>query len=174
MEEFLELAKYIVPSIIVLLTALLIIKWFLKHESNQRRLEFLLTKNKEILPIRLSAYERITLFLERISAESIIIREQSKTLTAKDLQAHLLSVIRQEYEHNIAVQVYMPPTTWSLVKNAKEEMVRLINISAGKVKPTDPSILLGKTMLELYQNETSYHFKKALDTLKADVQNFLN
>ncbi len=174
MVDFLELLKYIVPSIIVLITSLLITKWFLKSEAEQRKQEFLLNKNKDILPTRLAAYERITLFLERINAESIIIREQTRNQNVTQFQGHLLAVIRQEYEHNVAMQVYLPSSTWLLVKNAKEEMIRLINISAGKVKPNEPSIMLGKTMLEFYQNETSFHFKKALDTLKNDVQTFLS
>jgi len=174
MDIFIEVIKYISPAIVVLITTLIIVRWFLKSESERRKQEFLLSKHKDSLPSRLSAYERITLFLERINAESIIIREQSKYQTVKQFQAHLLATIRTEYEHNIAMQVYLPATTWQLVKNAKEEMVRLVNISAGIAKPDEPSIVLGKTMLEQYQRETAYHFKKALDTLKSDVQTFFN
>ena len=172
MDVFLEVLKYTLPSLIVFLTTIFIVKWFLKSDIERRRQEFLLGKFKDVLPTRLAAYERITLFLERINAESIVIREQSHTINCQQLQANMLSSIRTEFEHNIAMQVYLPPATWNLVKTAKEEMVRLINISAGYVKPEDPSIALGKTLLEQYQNETAYHFRKALDALKNDVQTF--
>ncbi len=174
MEVFLEMFKYILPSIIVLITSLLLVRWFLKNDADRRKQEFLLSKHKDNLPTRLHAYERLTLFLERISAESIVIREQSESATCKQFQAKLLAAIRTEYEHNIAMQVYLPSNTWNLIKSAKEEMVRLVNVSAGMVKPEAPSIALGKTMLEQYQNTTSYHFKKALDALKNDVQSFYN
>ncbi len=170
MDVFLEVIKYILPSLIVFFTSIFLVRWFLKSDLERKRQEFLLGKFKESLPTRLAAYERITLFLERINAESIVIREQSPTLNCRQFQANLLSTIRTEFEHNIAMQVYLPSATWDLVKKAKEEMVRLVNVSAGYVKPEDPAIALGKTLLEQYQNETAYHFKKALETLKNDVQ----
>ncbi|TLX73252.1 hypothetical protein E9993_15795 [Labilibacter sediminis] len=174
MEDFLELIKYTIPSLIVFLTALLLVRWFLKNDTNRRKQEFLANQHKDSLPIRMRAYERLTLFLERISAESIVIREQANTLTCADFQAKLLSTIRTEYEHNMAMQVHLPPATWNLVRTAKEEMIRVVNISAGLVKATDPSIALGKTILEQYPNSASYHIKKALDELKKDVQSFYN
>ena len=124
--------------------------------------------------MRIAAYERLTLFLERISAESIVIREQPNAVTVKDLQANLLSAIRTEYEHNMAMQVHLPSVTWQLVRNAKEEMIRTVNISANMVEPTDASMALGKTILEQYPNTAAYHVKKALDCLKNDVQSFYN
>jgi len=172
MEDFLEIIKYTLPSLIVFFTSIFLVRWFLKSDLERKRQEFLLGKFKESLPTRLAAYERLTLFLERIKAESIVIREQSHTLNCKQFQTNLIATIRTEFEHNIAMQVYIPSATWDLVKKAKEEMVRLINISASYVSVEDPSIALGKTLIEQYQNETAFHFKKALDALKADVQSF--
>jgi len=174
MEDFLELIKYTIPSLIVFLTSLFIVRWFLKSDANRRKQEFLINQYKDSLPMRIQAYERLSLFLERISAESIVIREQQNSVTCKDLQSNLLSSIRTEYEHNMAMQVHLPPDTWNLVKSAKEEMIRVVNISAGNVKATDPSIALGKTILEQYPNSAAYHFKKALNGLKTDVQSFYN
>lgn len=174
MEVFLELIQYIVPSIIVLIFTLVLVKWFLKSENDRRKQELLLNQNKESLPHRIAAYERLTLFLERISAESIVIREQPNSVTVKDLQSNILNSIRTEHEHNMAMQVHLPSTTWQLVRNAKEEMIRTVNISANMVKPNDPSIALGKTILEQYPNNAAYHIKRALDGLKNDVQSIYN
>ncbi len=174
MEIFLELMRYTIPSIVVLIFTLLLVRWFLKSENDRRKQEFLIGQNKDSLPMRIAAYERLTLFLERINAESIIIREQPNARSVKDLQAKLLAAIRTEYEHNMAMQVHLPPSTWLLVRNAKEEMIRTVNVSANLVKPGDPSIALGKTVLEQYPNTAAYHIKKALDGLKTDVQSFYN
>ncbi len=174
MEVFLELIKYTVPSIIVLVFTMILVRWFLKSENERRRQELILVRNKESLPLKISAYERLTLFLERISAESIVIREQPNTRTVKELHSKLLSAIRTEYEHNLAMQVHLPPSTWLLVRNAKEEMIRTINISADMLKPGDASMALGKTVLEQYPNNAAYHVKKALDGLKSDVQYIYN
>ncbi|WP_282037278.1 hypothetical protein [Saccharicrinis aurantiacus] len=172
METFLDIINWLLPSLIVLFVTLVLVRWFLKAETQRRKQEFLLMRNKDLLPIKMSAYERVTLFLERISAESIVMREQPKAVTSKDFQSVLLSSIRTEYEHNMAMQVHISPDTWHLVKNAKEEMIRTINISATMVEPEHSSMGLAKTILEQFPNATSYHFKKALDGLKADVQTF--
>ena len=172
MDDILELMKYTVPSFVVLFFTLLLVRWFLKSETDRRKQELLIGQRKDALPLRIAAYERLTLFLERISAESIVIREQPHATTVKELQAHLLAAIRTEYEHNMAMQVHLPPATWILVRNAKEEMIRTVNISAGMLKPDNASIALGKTILEQYPNNAAHHVKKALDSLKVDVQSF--
>lgn len=174
MEVFLELMQYTVPSMVMLVFTLLLVRWFLKSETDRRKQEFLLTQNKNSLHMRIAAYERLTLFLERISAESIIIREQPHARTVKEFQANLLQAIRTEYEHNMAMQVHLPSDTWLLVRNAKEEMIKTVNVSANLVKPDDASMALAKTVLEQYPGTTAYHFKKALDMLKSDVQSFYN
>lgn len=174
MEKFIDIIHWILPTLIVFITSLVLVRWFLKAETQRRRQEALIMKNKDLIPIKMSAYERVTLFLERISAESIIMREQSKTQTCKQFQSILLSAIRTEYEHNMAMQVHITADTWQLVKNAKEEMIRSINICATMVNPDHNSIALAKTILEQFPNETSFHFKKALDALKRDVQTFYN
>ncbi|MGQ1786219.1 MULTISPECIES: DUF7935 family protein [unclassified Saccharicrinis] len=174
MEVFLELLRYTVPSIVAFIFTLLLVRWFLKSENDRRKQELLIGQNKDALPLRIAAYERLTLFLERISAESIVIREQPHAATAKELQANLLAAIRTEYEHNMAMQVHLPPATWLLVRNAKEEMIRTVNISANMVNPAHASMALGKTILEQYPNAAAYHVKKALDNLKLDVQSFYN
>ncbi|SMO44957.1 hypothetical protein SAMN06265379_101869 [Saccharicrinis carchari] len=174
MEVFLELIRYTVPSMVMLIFTLLLVRWFLKSENDRRKQELLMGQNMNSLPMRIAAYERLTLFLERISAESIIIREQPHARTVKELQANLLKAIRTEYEHNMAMQVHLPPRTWMMVRNAKEEMIKTVNISANMVKPGDASMALGKTILEQFPNTANYHFKKALDSLKTDVQSFYN
>ncbi len=174
MEKFLDIVHWILPTLSVFIISLVLVRWFLKAETQRRKQEFLIMRNKDLLPIKMSAYERVTLFLERISAESIIMREQPNALNCKDLQSILLAAIRTEYEHNMAMQVHITPATWQLVKNTKEEMIRLINICSTMVKPEQVSMALAKTILEQFPNETAFHFKKALDALKGDVQTFYN
>ena len=174
MEEIIEIVKYTIPSIFIFTTTIVLVKWFLKNDENRRKQEFLLTSQKEVIPVKMRAYERCTLFLERISAESIVLREQPNAITARELQLQLIQSIRTEYEHNLAMQVHLPAATWLLIKNAKEEMIKCINISMGMMKDGDISFALGKTILEQYPHIAAFHFNKALDGLKADIQLFYN
>ena len=72
----------------------------MKNEENRRRFLLLREKQKTSLPIRLQAYERLTLFLERISPGKILFRVQA---TSEDIDSYttlLVANIEQEFEHN--------------------------------------------------------------------------
>ncbi len=96
----------------------------------------LLQTVKTITPIKLQAYERIVLFLERISTESLIMRTVKPGMTAQQLHSALIANIRSEYEHNLSQQIYMSNEAWEMVKNAKGTVIRIINNIATKLPPT--------------------------------------
>lgn len=131
--EILEILKYILPSIVVLLTAWLTISSFLKNEIKKKQTEINIASKEIIIPIRLQAYERIILFLERISPGSLIMRIHQSGMSAYQLQTALLNNIREEFEHNLSQQLYISSNSWSLVKNAKEEIVKLINTASARL-----------------------------------------
>ena len=49
--------------------------------------------------------------------------------TAKSLQTTLLKAIREEYDHNVAEQLFISPEAWGMVKKSKEESIKIINIA---------------------------------------------
>ena len=74
---------------------------------------------KFFLPHRVEAYQRIILFMERISPNSLVMRKFENGMKAKELQGELLSTIRSEFEHNIAQQIFISPQGWKMVKESK-------------------------------------------------------
>ena len=137
----------VIPMLILSLTTLLTIVWFMRSEQKRRQLELLMREKANILPNRLQAYERIALFLERISPESLIIREQNHAINCLTFHSLLLRTVRTEYEHNVAMQIYLSPEAWKLVQTAREEVIKLINTTARDTKPELPSIEMGKAIL---------------------------
>ena len=117
--EILEILKYIVPALIVFITSYLLIKMMVKNDGDRRNKEIILQNQKTITPLRLQAYERAVLFLERISLESLILRVNKQGMTSKQLQSEILSAIRAEFEHNLSQQIYMGPQVWEVIKNAR-------------------------------------------------------
>jgi hypothetical protein len=91
--DLLEILKYILPSIIVLITAHLVLKTFLQAEHEKKQLEVRVENFKTALPIRLQAYERLALFLERISPNTLIHRVHRTGMNARDMQLGLISNI---------------------------------------------------------------------------------
>ncbi|MBU0764099.1 MAG: hypothetical protein KJ607_04610 [Bacteroidetes bacterium] len=101
MDELFEILKYTIPSIVVLLTAYFLIKTMLDNEQKKLIREIRMKNQRMVTPVRLQSYERITLLLERISPESMIMRIQQPKMTVAQLHAQLLSTIRSEFEHNL-------------------------------------------------------------------------
>ncbi len=85
---------------------------------------------KLVTPIRLQAYERMALFLERISPESLVLRCYQPGMDTKLLQGVMTKTIRDEWEHNLSQQVYISSEAWNRIRQAKDEMVGVINSAA--------------------------------------------
>lgn len=142
----------ILPSVVVFLTCFLLIKRYLEYiEKKQNVDKDLVLKTetlKTVLPLRLQAYERVILYLERISPNSIVMRTYQAGMSARLMQAELVKAIRDEYAHNMTQQVYVSANCWTLVKSAKEEMIKLVNLSAGKVAADASGLELSQVILE--------------------------
>src|SRR5579859_1353369 len=130
MEALIEFGKILIPASLVLYAVYLMVRSFISREIELRKLEVRSRAIETILPARLQAYERITLFLERISPQNLLIRLNNPAYTAKDFQKVLLDEIRNEYNHNVSQQVYMTEEVLNQVRNAKEDLIVLINESA--------------------------------------------
>jgi len=170
MEFISEHADCLIIALIIVVPLLLIVRWFFKKELEDKRLENFSRVKKEIMPQKLQAYERLTLLLERVYPESLVLREQRKGMTSLKFHSHLLRVVRNEFEHNLAMQIYVPSKTWEKIVKARTELLRLINISASSVNPDSSSIVLGKTIIENSTAQVNFYFKKALESLKNDVE----
>ncbi len=82
METVLEILKYILPSLVVLGGMIYLVRIFLEN-SYKQRLDELNKENKQMtLPLRLQAYERLVLLLERISPGQILFRLNQPGMTA--------------------------------------------------------------------------------------------
>jgi len=180
MHDLLEILKYILPSLVVLLTAWLLLKSFLNtQEEIQKRdlktkVEELQLKLKQedkkyVTPIRLQAYERIVLFLERIAPQSMVFRVQKPGQKVFQLQNALLKTIRDEYEHNLSQQLYISKESWAMVKAGKEEIIKLINTAASEVKPDEESMELSRRIFEATIGEEKLPTDRAIEMLKKEI-----
>lgn len=180
MHETLEIAKYTIPSIVVFITAYFLLKLHLnaQEEINKRELKTQLDElriqikqedKKYLTPIRLQAYERMVLFLERISPQSLVFRVQNPTQKVFQLQSALLKAIRNEYEHNLAQQLYISKESWAMLRAAKEDMVKLINTAASNLKPDELGIELSKNIFEASMGNEKLNTERAIELLKKDI-----
>jgi hypothetical protein len=166
--EIVEILKYTLPALIVLITAYLLIRMMIKNDDNRRNKEIILQNQKTITPLRLQAYERAVLLLERISLDSLILRVNRQGMTVQKLQQEMLNAIRAEFEHNLSQQIYMSPQAWEVIKNAKINTVKLINTSANQVKPGSPSIEFSTQLLEKVMEMEKSPTQVAIDFIKKE------
>ena len=171
MATVLELLKYILPSLIVFLTAYFLVRSLLLNDRRKEKLNIILNNQKVITPVRLQAYERMAIFLERISLENLLPRVHNKGMTNQQLQSKLVGMIKEEYDHNLSQQIYISSEIWQYIRKAKENTINLVNTQAGKIDPNAPSITLSKALLEHLMEINETPAQVALENLKKEVRN---
>jgi len=169
METVADILKIILPALIVFLTAWIIIRNMIRNDQEKRRQEVILQGNRNITPIKLQAYERIVLFLERISLESLLMRVSTPDMTAAQLQSALLTTIRSEFEHNLSQQIYMSPQAWEVVRNARSNTIKMINNEAERIKGDAPGIELSRLLLGKVMEIEHEPTRTAIDFIKSEV-----
>lgn len=174
MELALDLAKIIIPAVMVFLTAYFVLKSYLENQQKHKLIELKMDQKKFALPLRLQAYERMALLLERISPENLIMRVNTPDLNAISMQNALIQAIRMEFEHNLAQQIYVSDQAWELVKNAKEDVIRIINTAASKMNENSSNIDLSTAVFEEALKAKDGAISKALSYLKSEGRAYLD
>lgn len=171
-------------AIIIVLTALLsvgvtglifykVVQTYFDNQQKTQMLQMKIDEHKESLkvvtPIRLQAYERMALYLERISPNSLILRTFRPGMDIKALQVAMTKNIRDEWEHNLSQQVYLSAESWNRIREAKEEMINLINGSAVKLPAdADPSSLAGAIFESCAKSKIPTD--EAIEFMKQEIQ----
>lgn len=170
MSDIIELIKYSLPALIVFLTAYLLIRKFLENDLKIKKVDLLYRNEQYILPVRMQAYERLVLFLERIAPESLIMRINRQDMTSQQLHTELLSSIRSEFEHNLSQQIYISRDSWEVIKNAKSSLINIINLAAKSIEPDSSSIKLSQTIFESIMDKDNSPTDVAIDYIKKEIK----
>ena len=169
MEIVLEILKYTIPAAIVFVGVYFILNSFMEAERRKMEMTFRTSNAKMITPVKLQAYERMILFLERISLSNLIMRIYNGKMNAKELQNALLAAIRSEYDHNVSQQLYISNKTWNLIKSTREENVKVINSCAEQLKADASGLELSQFLLELVGQMEKMPTDVAIEALKNEV-----
>jgi regulator of sigma D len=123
--------------------------------------------------MRLQAYERLILFLERISPDALLLKLKNQALTNSDLHLAILQQIRMEYEHNISQQLYVSDAIWSRIKETKEQIALFINDIAKQSNPNSASIDLAKQILDKLMEEENSLISETIKAIKAEARKIM-
>ncbi|MCQ2304191.1 MAG: hypothetical protein MJZ97_04250 [Bacteroidales bacterium] len=142
----------------------------MKESETQRgpAVELKMNALKIILPLKVQAYERFLLYLERVQLPVLVKRVYVPGIEKDAFHLQLLQNVREEFEHNLAQQLYVSQSTWNAVKNAKEELVNQINSTFEQLKDEDVPIL-AQTLVALPNPSV----EQAVAILKRDFERLL-
>lgn len=170
MDTVFQLLTLLIPALLVFLTA-----WFflnkMRHDQREmQRMLLRLEERKHSLPLQLKAYERLIIMLERITPGPLVMRVNKGSMNSAQLQLELLKAVREEFEHNISMQMYVSRSAWELTRTAKDEVMQLIKIAATKTEGDATAMRLSQVIFELEQKTQNESIKNALNVLKSEAQ----
>lgn len=171
-----EIVAYIVTLALICGLVVFILLRMLKTIERTQNHHLRSEASKQLTPVRLRAYERMALFLERINPNSLLMRQNlGDNVSAATLHRELLTQIRQEWEHNAAQQIYVSDEAWNMTVNAKESIIELINTSAAELQPNTVAMGLATLILNTYNNTKQKEetmLDKAVASIKKDIAAF--
>lgn len=167
--NLLQLLFYLLPAVIVGLISFYFFKMHTANEDNRRRYQLKLENQKVSLPIRLQAFERMTLYLERISMGKLLLRMKPKSNDLKAYEDMLVQTIDQEFDHNLSQQIYLTPECWNVIKTSKNATIGIIRKTAKKEDVTNADELR-QDILNALMNQIP-PTEAALDYIKKEVRN---
>ena len=171
MSGLVQILSIILPAGAVLFGMYLVVKSFTQKELEKRLVEIKLKNAELVVPIRLQAYERLCLLLERMSPENLIVRVNESSFNSAVFHHRLLSEIREEFNHNLAQQVYVSHSNWMQIKYSIDELIGTINLAYREVDSESKSVELAKTIFELWSAKEQDPINSTLNSLKAEIQN---
>jgi hypothetical protein len=160
----------LIPVAAVLVITFLFLKKEGQKEKYNLQLELKKQRQEFFLPSRLEAYQRAVLLLERIHPNSLVMRLHNPGMPAKMMQAEFLKAIREEYDHNVAQQLFISPLGWKMVREAKEETIKIINIAGSQLEATATGMELSSKILELVAEIGELPNEIVVEQLKSELQ----
>ncbi len=169
-QVILEVIKFALPSLFVFLTAYYLFKEFLQREDKQANRQLRAEYHKIALPLRLQAYERLALLMERINLTNLIPRVKEEYMTAGALHQVIVHSIREEYEHNVSQQVYVSKDVWQIVSLCKDEILKMVNLVSATVPAEANANVLARAIFEhMIQTNKTNASQNALDAIKSEI-----
>ncbi len=193
MELLLEILKISIPAIVIALTIYFVLqnmmdqwererkreqqKWEETQKHWNQQLKQILEsvsddsgKGYDATPVRLQAYERLLLLLERIGVNNLVMRVYKDGTSAQKLREDLQRSIRDEFDHNLTQQLYVSEEAWDLIRKAKEEMVKFINTEAEKLEEDASALDLSKALFDRASQVETLPTTAAAEYLKKEAR----
>jgi len=170
-DKLIELGFYTLPAVVTGVVALYSFNVFFKNDENKRRFLLKRENQKQALPLKLQAYERLSLLIERINPSKLLIRVAPLNNDKIEYQNLLIQHIEQEYEHNLTQQIYVSDECWTMILSAKNTIIQNIRKTAMSIEVFTADQLREIILTSLLHDESVTNL--AISYLKSEVKGFL-
>lgn len=119
--------------------------------------------NTTVVPLKIQAYERLVLYLERIRYAVLVKRIFMPGMSRTDLQFALIQNVQDEFEHNLAQRLYISEASWFNVVIVKDEVLKNINNTFGENPDAD-----APTMAQIIASMDNSLIDKAVIAIKKE------
>ncbi len=170
LEVLLEILKFTLPALIVFITVYQLMKKFTESQIRMKVLENQKNQSDQTLPLKLQAYERLAVFCERISVPNLISRLKTSRMTVKELQGAMMIAIQQEFEHNVAMQIYVSESLWKIIELAKNQTTAIVAEANAGLNDQDNSELFAEMVLKKQYEQNLIPVDHARAAIKKEVQ----
>ena len=170
--------------IIAIIAVLIFGFWLIQHsqfrnEERKRQWELKRESQKATSPIRLRAYERLALLLERTKPEHMLLELQQNEPDALakwsigQVQQYLLQTIRAEFDHNQSQQVYVSEEVWDRIINVRDQTAAFVISIAAQVPANANAQTYATALLTAYASNGTTPTDKALEELKNEAKTLM-
>jgi len=170
--QLIPLITAIVPSIIIGAVAYFFFKQYTETEAGKSRYRLHQENQKIALPLRLQAYERLTLFTERMAIGALVTRVKAHSGDINAYANVLTASIDQEFEHNLAQQIYVSPGCWNVIRTAKNTTISIIRKTAQSENVSTSDELRETLLRDLLENTSPSD--TALSYIKNEIGEIMN
>jgi hypothetical protein len=154
-------------------TLMLIISWYLLKQDLLKHFKTPAAVTNEesgtLLQLRLQAHERMIVFIERLNPANLFIRLFEQGVPAVELQARILSEVRNEYQHNVSQQLYINAVSWNVLCKLKDDTIAMINNAAATLPPDASGRDLSRVVLEHVAGIAENPYDLTIELIKQDI-----
>jgi len=159
----------LLPALFCILTAYLVFKMMIQREAYRESSQMRLQAFQSIMPLKLAAYERITLLLERIDIANVVNRCPAGNQTAQSYYEQLLNEVNQEFEHNIVQQLYLSKEAWGAVMHAKRDVLQTLQDARIGLKPQSSAGQYLEALFRVTKSKEEHVIPGTLAHLRSDI-----
>lgn len=170
-DKLLELMFYVLPAAVTGAVAFNFFRAFVKNEDKRRRFSQMKQAQRVTLPLRLQAYERMTLFLERIDPAKLLLRVTPISSDKNDYMNYVVAHIEQEFEHNMTQQIYVSDECWAVINTAKSAIIQQLRKTAMSPDVKDADAFREVVISDSFGKESASF--SALSFIKNEVSEIL-